>query len=370
MKFKKTIIGAREGSDGNMTATQLKPRLVVCVALAALLAAVGVSVSVGATTSGPRIMRVSGTLRVEGPALLPSGVSGRTSGYRLTSFASGMPAYVSTGTAHAALFIDHSATAAGATTSTCSPSNGTGTGCTINWAANLTVPASHVFSVEIDTGPSILPHNTVLAEGQGTYTLFPGTNTLGTGGNGTPLSLNGVANTYFYNITTCSGSSCNGTISIADAASYTIFYAGALTSPTQGQSPTSGNVFDNNGFGQSGPTATSNVTVASDTPAVGTMTGTTMAPWTSVSSNSLAILGVNASQNYPYAVTCAANANGKFGLLSGGGASGSGDVTASERAGLPTAVNYPAGPAGLDTTNLFTCTNGVASDASGSLITN
>ena len=100
------------------------------------------------------------------------------------------------------------------------------------------------------------------------------------------------------------------------------------------------------------------------------MTGTAQAPWTSISSNTLTILGANASQTYTYAVTCVAGANGKFGLLSGGGASGSGDVTATELAGLPTAVTYPAGPGGIDTTNLFTCTNGVASDTNGSLVTN
>ena len=347
----------------------VRPRTFACVAIVGALAVTAAGMAVGAPSSGRQMKQVSGTLRLEMPATLTSRVSAGSTGYSLTSFQSSMPAYVSTATAHASLFIDHAATAAGSTT-TCSASNGTGTGCTISWTANLTVPASHVFSVEIDTGPSILPHNTVLAEGQGTYTVFPGTNTLGTGGNGSPLSLNGVANTYFYNITTCSAASCTGTISFADAASYTIFYAGALTTPTQGQSPTSGNVFDDNGFGQSGPSATSNITIASDTPSIGTMTGTAQSPWTSLSSNSLNILGVNASQQYPYTVTCGANANGKFGLLSGGGAVGSGDVTAAELSGLPAAVTYPAGPGGIDTTNLFTCTNGVASDANGSLVTN
>ena len=350
---------------------QPKRRILFCLATAAALAAVGIGMTVGARTAGPaHAMRVSGTLEVARPAdnasdAGPASDSG--SGVRLASVR--LPRYVSTATAHAALFIDGASSPAGQTTS-CSASNGTGTGCTISWTANLTVPASHSFAVETDTGPSILPHNTVLAEGKGTYTLFPGTNTLGTGGNGNPLSLNGVANTYFYNISSCAGSSCSGTISIADAASYTIFYAGALTTPTQGQSPTSGNVFDNNGFGQAGPAPTSNVTMASDTPSIGTMTGTAQAPWTSVSSNSLTILGANASQLYTYTVTCVAGATGKFGLLSGGGAVGSGNVTSSELVGLSPAVVYPAGPGGLDTTNLFTCTNGVASDANGTLVTN
>lgn len=345
--------GSASGQDA--TAAQPKRRALFCVAAAAALAAVGVGVTVGSHAS---VMHVSGTIKIAMP-VGPARASG--GGVKLTSYT--RPAYVSTATAHAALFIDHASTAAGQTTS-CSASNGTGTGCTITWSANLTVPAKHVFSVEIDTGPSILPHNTVLAEGQGSYTVFPGSNPLGTGGNGQPLSLNGVANTYFYNITGCSGSTCSGTVSFADAASYTIFYAGTLTAPQQGQSPTSGNVFDNNGMGAS------NVTFASDTPSIGTMTGTAQAPWTSVTSNSLNILGVNNSQLWTYQVTCAAGATGHFGLVSGGGSQGSGDVTSTELAGLGTAVFYPAGPAGIDTTNLFTCTNGVASDANGSLVTN
>lgn len=355
---------SESGSMRIATADQPRRRVLFCVAMAAALAVVGFGVTAGSTTSVRQVRQVSGTLQVAVPAALASD-SGAGVGHRGDS----LPSYVSTGTAHASLFIDHASSAAGSTTS-CSASNGTGTGCTITWTANLTVPASHVFSVEIDTGPSILPHNTVLAEGQGTYTVFPGTNTLGSGGNGSPLSLNGVANTYFYNITTCSGASCTGTVSFADAAAYTIFYGGPLTTPTQGQSPTSGNVFDNNGFGQSGPAATSNLTFSSDTASIGTITGTAQAPWTSVSPNTLTILGANASQLYTYQATCAAGANGKFGLLSGGGASGSGDVTAAELTGLPTAVTYPGGPGGIDTTNLFTCTNGVASDANGSLVTN
>lgn len=337
-------------------------RICSYVATVAAVAAVGVGLTVRATSSATQTRQVSGTIWVAGSAgaarddALSSG-----DGVRLASVR--RPDYVSTATAHAALFIDGGSTAAGSTTS-CSPSNGTGTGCTISWTANLTVPASHVFAVEIDTGPSILPHNTVLAEGRGTYTIFPGTNTLGTGGNGAPLSLNGVVNTYFYNVNSCSGSSCSGVFTPADAASYSIFYAGALSSPTQGQNPTSGNVFDNNGGGAN------NLTVASDTPSIGTMTGTAQAPWTSTGSNVLNILGVNSSTSYTYQVTCVANANGKFGLVSGGAGTGSGDVTPAELSGLPTAVTYPAGPAGIDSTNLFTCTNGVASSATGSLITN
>lgn len=154
----------RSESESVITATADKPRrrVLFCVAMTAALAAAGALMTAGTATPGQHVVRASGTLQVAMPA---GPASDSTLGVRLTSV--DLPSYVSTGTAHASLFIDHAATPAGATT-TCAASNGTGTGCTISWTANLTVPASHVFSVEIDTGPSILPHNTVLAEGQAT----------------------------------------------------------------------------------------------------------------------------------------------------------------------------------------------------------
>ena len=334
---------------------QAKHRVVFSVGIAAALAALCVGMAVGATTSAREVRHVGGTLQI---AMAPAPSANLGSGLTLFS----MHRYVSTGTRHAALFIDGATTPAGQTSS-CSATNGTGTGCTITWSANLTVPASHSFAVEIDTGATVLPNNTVLAVGKATYTVFPGTNTLGSGGNGSPLSLNGVVTTYFYNISGCAGSSCSGTVSPADAASYTIFYAGALTTPTNGV-PTSGNVFDNNGNN------TTNFTFGSDTPSIGTMTGTAQAPWTSVGTNALTILGVNSSDLFTYQVTCAAGANGKFGLVSGGATTASGNVTATELSSLSPAVLYPAGPNGIDTTNLFTCTNGAASSANGTIVTN
>lgn len=336
---------------------QPKLRAVFRVGMAAALAALCVGVAVGATPPLGGLRHVSGTLQVA----VPLG-SRADSGRGLSLFSLRVPRYVSTGTRHAALFIDGATSPAGQTSS-CTATNGTGTGCTISWSASLTVPASHSFAVEIDTGATVAPINTVLAVGKATYTVFPGTNALGTGGNGNPLSLNGVVNTYFYNIAGCSGASCTGTVTPADAASFTIFYAGTLTTPTQGV-PTSGNVFDNNGGGSN------NLTFASDTPTIGTVTGTAQAPWTSVGTNSLIINGVNSTDAFTYQVTCAVGANGKFGLVSGGAGTASGDVTSAELAGLTPAVLYPAGPNGLDTTNLFTCTNGVASNASGTIVTN
>lgn len=79
---------------------------------------------------------------------------------------------------------------------------------------------------------------------------------------------------------------------------------------------------------------------------------------------------MNSTDAFPYTVTCAAGASGKFGIVAGGATTASGDVTSAELAGLSPAVSYPAGPTGLDSPNLFTCTNGVASNASGSLVTN
>ena len=332
-----------------------KRRVLSCVAVAAALAAVGVGVTAGSTASVRQVRHVSGTLKV---AMLAGPARDSGAGVKLTSVIT--PSYVSTGTRHAALFIDGASTPAGQTSS-CTATNGTGTGCTITWSANLTVPGSHIFAVEIDTGATVAPNNTVLAEGEATYTVYPGANTLGTGGNGAPLSLNGVAHTYFYNISSCSGSSCSGTVTFADAAAYTIFYAGTLTAPQPGN-PTSGNVFDNG-------TTANPITLSSDTPSIGTMTGTAQSPYTSVTSNSLNILGVNASQAWTYTVTCVASANGKFGIVNGGGTAGSGDVSSAELSGLSPAVSYPTNTA-IDTTNLFTCTNGAASDASGSLVTN
>ncbi|HEV2218492.1 MAG TPA: hypothetical protein VGV88_13085 [Candidatus Dormibacteraeota bacterium] len=335
-----------------------QPKLRV-VFSAAVLAALCVALAVGGTTSTRELRHVDGTLQVAGP--LGPAVAMGGGGSRLPS--AQLPTYVSTATTHAALFIDGAATPAGQATS-CSASNGTGTGCTISWSANLSVPAMHSFAVEIDTGATVVPHNTVLAEGKASYTVFPGNNTLGSGGNGSPLSLNGVVNTYFYSISGCAGASCSGSVTPADAASYSIFYAGALTTPTPGV-PTSGNVFDNAGINNTSP-----FTFASDTPSIGTMTGTAQAPWTTTGTNVMTILGVNASDLFPFQVTCVAGANGKFGVVSGGGALPYGNVTASELSGLSPAVLYPAGPGGLDTTNLFTCANGVALSATGTIITN
>ena len=337
--------------------SQPKFRPVFRAGMAAALAALCVAVAVGATTSARGLTRVSGSLQIAVPPGPRADFGGGPKLYSLR-----VPRYVSTGTRHAALFIDGATSPAGQTSS-CAATNGTGTGCTITWSANLSVPGPHSFAVEIDTGTTVLPNNTVLAVGKATYTVFPGTNTLGTGGNGAPLSLNGVVNTYFYNISGCTGASCSGTVSPADAASFTIFYVGALTTPTQGL-PTSGNVFDNNGNN------TTNFTFSSDTPTIGTMTGTAQAPWTSVGTNALAILGVNSTDLFTYQVTCAAGANGKFGLVSGGATTASGNVTATELSGLSPAVLYPAGPNGIDTTNLFTCTNGVAASANGTIVTN
>jgi hypothetical protein len=328
----------------------LKPRVLLSVATAAVLAAVGVGVTAAATRSVPQIRHVSGTLEIALPG---------AGGVKLTS--AELPREVSGGTLHAALFIDGAASPAGQTSS-CTATIGTGVGCTITWSANLSAPASHTFAVETDNGAS---GGKLLDEGKATYTVNVGNNALGSGGSGNaPLSLNAAAYTFGYSVSGCSGSGCSGSFSLFDAAFYSIVYGGSLTVPTNGQNPTSGNVLDNNGGG------TSNLTLTSDTPSIGTVSGTASSPFTSFSSGTLTVLGINNSGNFAYTVACVAGATGKFGIAFGGANAPSGDVTTTELAGLSPAVTYPASPNGTGTGPIFTCTAGVASAVSGSLVVN
>ena len=325
----------------------LKPRVLLSVAMVAALAGVGVGVTAAAARSAPQIRHVSGTLEI---ALPDSG------GIKLTS--AEMPREVSGGTTHAALFIDGAASPAGQTSS-CTATIGTGVGCTITWSASLSAPASHTFAVETDNGAKVLD------EGKATYTVNVGQNALGSGGAGNaPLSLNVAAFTFGYSVGACSGGTCPGSFSLFDAAFYSIVYNGSTPVPTNGQNPTSGNVLDNNGGG------TANLTLTSDTPSIGTVTGTASSPFTSYSSGTLTVLGINNTGNFAYSVACVAGATGTFGILFGGANVPSGDVTAAELAALSPAVAYPASPAGTGTGHIFTCTNGVATATSGSLIAN
>jgi hypothetical protein len=322
----------------------------VCLALAAA----GFGLSVGATSSVRQTHRVSGTIEIALPSV-PT-VSG--AGSRGDS----LPAEVSGGTTHAALFIDGSSSPAGQTSS-CTASIGTGTGCTISWSASLSAPASHTFAVETDNGSKVLD------EGKATYFVNVGTNALGSGGTGNaPLSLNAAAFTFGYSVASCAAGTCSGSFSLFDAAFYSILYGGSTPVPTNGQNPTSGNVFDNNGGG------TSNLTVTSNNAGLGTVTGTAQSSgsntYATYSSGTLTVVGLNNSGNFPYSVACVAGATGTFGITFGGLTTPSGDITTAELAAISATLSYPASPAGTGTGNIFTCTSGAITATSGTLVTN
>jgi hypothetical protein len=286
----------------------MKLSTAVCMAFALLLAACGGGSNSSPTPlvgpgAGSTIQSVSGTLLIGNP------------GTTVTS-TTRAPAFVSSSTKHVALFIDGAATTAGQVSS-CSATTGTGAGCTITWAAQLTVPAAHTFAVEADSGTNA-PANTVLSVGSGSYAIVAGTaNALGA------LSLNGIASQATFTVGLCTGvspnSGCPGTITISAPANNAIAYTGAVAVPTTGNLPTSGNVFDN------GP-----ATFVSTAPATGTITGTP-----------------------------------------GGGATADTILTAPELAGLTPVVSLPA--AGLTvagTPVTFTCTAGNITSTGGTLPVN
>jgi hypothetical protein len=316
------------------------------------LAAGGFALSVGATSSARQTHRVSGTLRiVAAPHTMLSGIKGDS-----------VPEEVSGGTTHAALFIDGSSSPAGQTSS-CTATIGTGTGCTISWNANLSAPASHTFAVETDNGSKVLD------EGKATYNVALGSNSLGTGGGGNaPLSLNAAAYTVGYSVSSCAAGTCNGSLSLFDAAFYSIVYGGSTLVPTNGQNPTSGNVLDNNGGGAS------NFTVTSNGASVGTVTGPAQSSgsntYATYSSGTLTIVGIDSSGNFAFNVACVSGATGTFGVNWGGLTTPSGDVTSAELGALSPVISYPSSPAGGGTGNIFTCTSGAITATSGTLVTN
>ena len=147
------------------------------------------------------------TIRIPPVAIAPRGGRGLT--------------YVSSATRHAALFINGASAAAGSTTS-CSSSS-----CTISWSLSLPVPAGYVFAVEIDSGSSGSPPNTVLAENAGEYLIHAGSNTLAT------LTLNGVAGSAALSAESCTARDCLGTLTIEDAAGSPITSPGSTFDNTQ-----------------------------------------------------------------------------------------------------------------------------------------
>jgi hypothetical protein len=312
----------------------------------------------GSTSS--TLQKVSGTITIDPQTAL---------GVRAASLAipRTRPLFVSPNTGDVHVFIGTgigTASAASGSLTSCTAATGTGTGCSIPWSTSLAVPGSYVFTVEIDTGTAHTPNYTVLAEGAGSYALVAGTNTLAA------LSLNGVVTNATFSVAACTPAgaptNCNGTVVLTAAAGSAIEYTGGLATPTYGNSPTSGNVFDN-----SGVAGAADVTLTSTAPAVGSVTGTAQAPYSTYTSPTLTIAGVNATGTYSFSVGCAVGASGTFGITVGGGTTPSGDVTSAELATLTGPVVYPAsGVVTNPTAPTFTCTAGGISSASGTLPVN
>jgi hypothetical protein len=308
----------------------------------------GASNALPAPSSGATTQQVSGTIAI--------GLNGATN---TTSSGRARPAYVSSSTTHAYVFINGSAAPNNASSSCTSGSGTTGAGtfCTINWTANLAVPGSYTFAVETDNGSS------VLAEGAATYTIVAGSNTL------SALTLNGVAAEANFTTSSCSAASvqpgtCNGTVTLLDAAGNTIEYTGTSVVPTVGNSPSTGTVFDDG-----------NVTFSGSTPnglVIGSAQSSGGNTFSTYASNVLTVGGViNAAGAYNLQVQCAtASTSGVIGIAIGGGASPSHDVTAAELTSENPAPSYPSSIATVATAPSYTCTTGVISSATGTLPVN
>ena len=300
------------------------------------------SLAPGSTT----VQQVSGTLTIG-----TSSLTSASSTFR-------KPAFVSAATTHAYVFINGSSTPNNAS-STCTGSGTTGTGtfCTITWSVSLAVPASYTFAVETDNGTN------VLAEGSALYAIVAGNNTLGA------LTLNGAVAKASFATTSCAAGSagtvagtCNGTVTLDDAAANAIAYTGATTVPTAGNSPTTGTVFDNGA-----------VTFVSST-ANGLVTGTAQTTggntFSTFASNTLTVSGVNTTGTYTYAVACAtATTTGTFGITVGGGTSRTSgvNITDTQLGNESPAPAYLASVSTIGTAPSYSCANGVMSSATGTL---
>lgn len=297
------------------------------------------------------VQQVSGTLTIGTPA--QSGTSSLTR----------RPDYVSAATTHAYIFINGSLTPNNAS-STCTgtgTSGATGTTfCTISWTTSVAVPASYTFQVETDNGVN------VLAEGAATEALVAGNNTLGT------LTLNGVVANATFATTSCvagtAGSvagTCNGTVTLSDAALDAITFTGTTTVPTAGNSPTTGTVYDNGAVTFAASAASGLV--------IGTAQTSPPNVFSSFASNTLTASGVSTTGIYTYEVQCAtATTTGTFGITVGGGASRTSGVNVlnTQLANESPVPTYPASVSTVATAPSYTCTNGVISSATGTLPVN
>jgi hypothetical protein len=274
-----------------------------------------------------------------------------TSSARAASSVRG-PMFVGQSTTHAYVFINGSLTPSN-TSSSCTgtQTGGTGTFCTISWSTALSIPASYLFQVETDDG------STVLAEAAKTFALVTGTNTLGM------LAMNGVAGKASgWTTTSCSvgvagttAGTCSGTVTIGDPDGDAISYAGSATVPVTGNSPTSGTVYDNGSVTLSASTASGLVTGTAQT------SGSNV--YSTFSSNTLTISGVNTTGTYTYAVKCAmATTTGSFVVSVGGVSSRTAGVNIldTQLANESPVATYPT--ASLNGSSpTYTCTNGVIS---------
>jgi hypothetical protein len=321
----------------------MKPiTLVSCIGIAVMLAACGG----GGASSTPSVSNTSATVQQVYGTLFIGDMPSSSAASNARK-----PAYVSAAATHASVFINGSATTAG-TTTTCSATTGTGTGCTISWSTALAVPNSYTFTVEIDNGSKIL------AVGKNTYALIAGANTL------SALTLNGVVAQASFTVTSCpTAATCNGSVTLADAAGDAIAYTGVTAVPTAGNNPTTGTIFDNG-----------SVTLASSNATNGLVSGIAQSvggTFSTFASSTLTIGGVETAGAYTYSVTCNAEAGpAVFGITVGGASTPSGDLTPGQLTTLG-AVSYPAGPPTVTgTAPSFSCTAGTISSATGTLPVN
>ncbi len=229
------------------------------------------------------------------------------------------PAYISSGTTRAALFIDGQTSPAG-TSSACT------TGCTI---AYTTTSGTHTFTAETDNGSKVLGDGTTGAIG---IVAGPGNNftiTL----NGAAAQMSWVSNTSSNPAPPAQPTSVTANWAIADSAGVDITNAPATAT-------------------FSGGTITFAVSTS------GTVTGgpPTFSPTT--------LTHPDANGN-DYSITAACNGatgSGTFNITATS-ASVSSLITASELAGL--SISYPSASLTVTPSHPYTCTSGVISDSSG-----
>lgn len=228
------------------------------------------------------------------------------------------PAYISSATTQAALFIDSITTAAGSSTS-CS------SGCTISYA---TTAGTHTFRAEIANGS-----NVVLAAASNSVTVVAGS------GNNITLTLNGAADiASWVSTTSTTTNTITGTYSIEDPSAVLITSAPAGASTAFDNTPVSFSTQTSAGFS-------------------GTATFMT-------SRGSTTLAAPDASGNdYPFSATCSASANGTFTVHASAGSSGAG-ISAGQLSGLTPAVSYPSSTLNVAAMHSYGCINGTISDAS------